>query len=154
MRFIERDLETLIFETDNEKLNERGLLIEGKKKRQIFIGNYGKCDLVTLTRRPLPFSFSIDIEIFELKLELITRDSVFQLLRYAQGIRHYLDKRGFLENCELNFNYTIIAKSININDPLIFMPDHFRIKFYTFDYKFDGIYFKRIYDYFLINPGF
>lgn len=45
--FFEKTLEDIIFNTDNELLCEHGLLISGKKLRQVKIGNYGIADLIT-----------------------------------------------------------------------------------------------------------
>ena len=47
MKFLERDLEYIIFETENSILNSKGLPISGKKSTQRKIGNYGRLDLMT-----------------------------------------------------------------------------------------------------------
>jgi len=47
MEISEKELEDIIFNTDNYNLNNRGLNIYGKKKRQLSIGSYGIADLVT-----------------------------------------------------------------------------------------------------------
>ena len=52
MKFLEKDLEEIIFETSNKELNERGLFVYGKKYRQLRIGNYGVADLVVVDRTP------------------------------------------------------------------------------------------------------
>lgn len=50
MKFLEKDLEDIIFNADNESLQSRGLEIRGFKKRQLNIGNYGIADIVTFER--------------------------------------------------------------------------------------------------------
>ena len=50
MKFLEKDLEDIIFEAPREELAKRGLHIEGKMYRQLRIGNYGIADLVTIQR--------------------------------------------------------------------------------------------------------
>ena len=48
MNFLEKNLEDIIFETDNVDLRKRDLFIFGKKKRQVRIGNYGTCDTMVV----------------------------------------------------------------------------------------------------------
>lgn len=70
MQFLEKDLENIIWETNNKKLQEKGLLIEGKKFRQLRIGNYGICDILTVQRENYYLGFSyLNITIYELKKE-------------------------------------------------------------------------------------
>ena len=70
MKFLEKDLENIIWESDNEKLREKGLEIYGKKFRQIRIGNYGVADLITVDRRKDCFDGNfLDITVYELKKE-------------------------------------------------------------------------------------
>ena len=58
MEISEKELEGLIFETDNEYLNERGLNIYGKKKRQISTFKHGILDLLTYRRYKDDFNFN------------------------------------------------------------------------------------------------
>ena len=62
MSFLEKDLEDIIFETDNDLLFEHGLFIDGQKKRQVRIGNYGIADLITC-RGGSRFAFSKNREL-------------------------------------------------------------------------------------------
>ena len=50
MKFLEKDLEQIIFESGRDSLRERGLSISGKLLRQLRIGNYGIADLVEFVR--------------------------------------------------------------------------------------------------------
>ena len=83
MKFLEKNLEDIIFETDNEKLQERGLDIRGKKFRQLRLSHYGIADIVTVSR----IGQSLQIDIFELKKDVITVDTLLQALRYIEGIK-------------------------------------------------------------------
>jgi len=50
MNFLEKNLETILIETPNELLRNRGLKIYGKKRNQVRLGNYGIADLITLKK--------------------------------------------------------------------------------------------------------
>jgi len=50
MKFLEKDLEEIIFNADMKDLPEKGLHFTGVIKRQLRIGNYGVADLVTFTK--------------------------------------------------------------------------------------------------------
>jgi hypothetical protein len=78
MKFLEKDLEQIIWDADKEILSERGLNLDGKLKRQLKIGNYGIADLIHF-KRPVSYydkqenkRFNVEnglIEIIELKNE-------------------------------------------------------------------------------------
>lgn len=56
MDFLEKDLEDIIWnasQTDigREELKKRGLEIHGKMYRQVNLGDYGRCDLLTISIR-------------------------------------------------------------------------------------------------------
>jgi hypothetical protein len=75
MKFLEKDLEDIIWEASNERLQENGLDISGKKYRQLRIGNYGIADIVSVTKPYYHEYFKKHqkgiITIYELKKELI-----------------------------------------------------------------------------------
>lgn len=68
MNFLEKNLEDIIYETNNKYLRERGLFINGIKKRQLRIGNYGIADIVTFKKgdycEDLKYQSTCDITIF------------------------------------------------------------------------------------------
>lgn len=50
MKFIEKNLEDIIFQSNRLELSKRGLNLRGKIFRQVRIGNYGTADLVTIKK--------------------------------------------------------------------------------------------------------
>jgi len=169
MNFLEKDLETIIFETPNEKLVERGLDIEGFKKRQLRIGNYGIADIVTFSFREnadlekingkwevLSVNPYLSIEVFELKQKKIDFNTLAQCARYAKGIERYLKYR------EVSFEYRIslnlIGNEIEINGDFVYLlSDNFlsNVNVFTYEYGFDGIRFNYLSNgYSLIEEGF
>ena len=148
MQFLEKDLETLIFYTDNELLKQRGLGIHGRKKRQLRIGNYGVADLVTY----YTFYDELIITVYELKQNEINSDTFLQVLRYAKGIEHYIKTiRG--KEFQLTINMVMVGK-YHKKDDSIYLPDLFdNVKIFTYSYEIDGLFFKRQSNYSLTNHG-
>jgi len=154
MKFLEKDLEQIIFETSEHDLDERGLFVPGKRLRQVNIGNYGIADMITYYRNP--FDKEIVITVFELKKDFITPDAFLQAIRYCKGIREYLKHRDFNSfEYEIKYNIVLVGSDIEDKSGFIYLTDFFEnISFYTYSYKFDGIFFKEENGYHLIKSGF
>jgi hypothetical protein len=176
MNFLERDLEDIIFNTENDLLRDRGLEIHGKKKRQVQLGNYGISDLITVER---DYTNQYDIDeylskeknsnifynykefylkftIYELKQNCIDNNAFLQAIKYVRGLSSYLQSH---RNIEYKINIVLIGKQISLNDnvsylPNIFLYDDCSVKIYTYIYNYDGISFNEINDYKLTNEGF
>lgn len=167
MKFLEKDLEDIIWESDNEKLEEKGLDISGKKFRQLRIGNYGISDIVTVSKdsyyngfRDMPF---LNITVYELKKEKVGVSAFFQAVQYCKGIKTYLEKRK--PRITYALNIVLCAKEVDTTGSLIFLTDLLntysdpsnciqKFSMYSFDYTIDGIEFKDHSDYNFINKGF
>jgi len=170
MNFLEKDLEQIIWESDNEKLQKRMLKISGKKFRQLKIGNYGISDLVTVKKdyyyhdesfKVIPF---LKITVFELKKEKVGISAFLQAIRYCKGIKDYFDSNR--ANIDFELNIALIAKSVDTQSDFIFLTDLFgkhhtnnkglinNINFYSFSYGLDGILFTKHDRYCLTNKGF
>lgn len=160
MKFLECDLEEIIFNTRNELLIDRGLSITGKKRRQLRIGNYGIADIVTLER----CSGQILITVFELKKEEIGISAFLQASGYVKGIKSYLDKRGLFKDLDLYFRIVLIGKTLKTQSAYSYLCDIlpdldcvFGNKFlynYSYSYDFDGIVFEEESGYKLKKEGF
>ncbi len=171
MKFLEKDLEQIIYDADKELLAKRGLYIKGKLKRQLKIGNYGVADLVEF-RRPFYNSefkemFKGEIIVYELKQDKIGISAFLQALGYIKGIQTYFADRGI----EDKFHYSIklIGKEIDINSTFVYLTDFldydtcytnieleskFSLCNYLYSYGFDGIKFSRESGFNLTNKGF
>jgi hypothetical protein len=159
MDFLEKDLENIIFETENGLLNERGLHIRGKKFKQIHIGNYGRLDLVTVTRQTTSKNSGlmdiVTITIFEFKKDLIDVNTFLQALEYYKGVQSWIDKSKKFLKCILEYEIVLVGKSINFNSSFVYLTDFCsELDLYTYSYDFDGITFEKITDYKLSNEGF
>jgi len=149
MDFLEKDLEDIIFNTPIEKLGERGLYLATPsiRKRQVYLGNYGICDIIFVQRR----EDHLFIQLFELKKGLLNFDAFKQALGYARGIQVYLKSRKIKSHVQIN----LIGKELCKNDALTYLPNVVQnVMIYTYNYGFDGIFFNNEYDYSLIDSGF
>lgn len=155
MDFLEKDLEEIIFNSDLSKLNQKGLRLQGKLKRQLRIGNYGIADLVSFKRSyfegtNIPCLY---ITVIELKLNSISLSGVMQAVAYARGIQDYLEQ--YKPDIDYSIGIMIIGKNIDKKSGLTYIPSIFQnIKFFTYSYDIDGIIFDEVKDYALINNGF
>lgn len=169
MNFLEKDLEQIIWESDNLKLQQRNLDIEGKKIRQLRIGNYGILDLLTVEKcyyendfpyKQIPY---LNITVYELKKEKVGISAFLQAIRYCRGIKSYLEDNK--PNIRFKLNIVLCAKEVDIQSDFIFMIDmvsetYFpnqklnNIKAYSFEYNLDGINFIRKHGYDLTSKGF
>lgn len=159
MNFLEKNLEDIIFESNNLDLRIRGLCISGKKKRQLRIGNYGIADLVTISKGYVVDGRvyePISITIFELKQNEINYNSLKQIIGYARGVQIYLDKKkGWTLDIDYKLDLVLIGSKVNTDDSFCYIPSLFQnIKLYTYTYKIDGIEFNDIEGYNLIDGGF
>lgn len=171
MKFLEKDLEEIIFTSDRNQLSKKGLSIYGKMIRQLRIGNYGVADLVTIERPVLPNKNLDDycrglITVYELKQEKIGMSAFLQALGYLKGIERYLNKRNFdLE--EFDFRIVLIGSKIDTASTFSYLPDYLKLSYdahqdssrlslqcYTYSYSIDGIDFKTQSGYKLIDEGF
>ena len=173
MKFLEKDLEEIIYTSGRDVLEEKGLLIEGKLKRQVKIGNYGIADLIEFVR---PSYDGPDrdilcpgrITIYELKKEQIGISAFLQSLNYLQGITKFLEKK------EINDHYIIdivlIGKNLDTSGSFCFITDllsinssfldkynifgqNGSISYYTYTFDINGLEFHLQNGYDLKNNG-
>lgn len=169
MEFLEKDLESIIWESCRFKLSERGLNISGLAKRQLRVGNFGILDLVTFERKKYPYwdgsdRSYIEITVYELKKGMIGIPAFMQAVRYCKGIKTYLRKNK--PEMPFKFKIVLIGKEIDLNNDFIYLEDlvcdyslypHRNIssvEFYTYSYGVDGLEFNIKSDYNLSNTGF
>lgn len=164
MKFLEQDLEQIIWEADKEQLEERGLYLPGKLLRQFKIGNYGIADLINIEKQyDGPNNPYLNIQIIELKQDKVGISAFLQAIRYAKGIQRYLELRNFTD---YRLSIILIGSGIDKGGSVCFLPDLIgcyteyktnyitTLKYYTYEYKFDGVYFNEESGYKLNDEGF
>lgn len=170
MEFLEKDLEDIIYNAllstnGASKLNKKGLESFYQKpyvlKRQLKIGNYGVCDLITLDRRVVHKNEVIEngtLTLYELKKGEINNSTLIQSLRYIRGIINYLSKRNSLKG--YNINIVLIGRSINMGDwiysSLLYGTSKIQVETYKYSYGLDGLEFDyvNLCNYKLTHEGF
>ena len=170
MKFLEKDLEQIIFESGRDSLEEKGLPMNGKLFRQLRIGNYGIADLVTFTRPSYEgpnreYFVPGVITVYELKKDHIGIASFLQALNYVKGIQSYLISKK--KQSQYIINLTLIGKSVDTTGSFCFITDMLGIESYcselysngvisfmTYNYTLDGLKFEIQSGYELTNEGF
>lgn len=169
MNFLEKELEQIIWESDNEKLWDKGFPIYGKKFRQLRIGNYGVLDLLTVSRNQYiehhtRYITFLDITVYELKKEKVGISAFLQAIKYCKGIKTYLETRK--PNLEFKLHIVLCGKSVDLNSDFIYLPELLShdidipngninsVEVYSFGFNIDGIIFKPHSGYSLTNSGF
>ena len=167
MKFLEKDLEQIIWDADKEVLSERGLHLYGKLKRQVKIGNYGIADLIHF-KRPISYydkeemrRINVEnglIEVIELKNEKISVSAFMQAVKYLKGIKRYLHERDF-NNYQYCYKITLIGRSLDFDSSICYLPDlicneDLAVDIITYSYDFNGIQFKNESGYKLTHEGF
>lgn len=178
MRFLEKDLEQIIYEAPEQRLID-DLELQGKRFRQLRIGNYGIADLVFADRVYIeeicfddfgvPYEkvkdVSLKITVCELKKDEIGVDAFLQAVKYCKGISRYLEKRN-IEN--YFFEIMLIGSDLELGSPFCYLTnlitDNYysgiirgnirMLNIYSYSYDYDGIEFHKHDGYKLINEGF
>lgn len=171
MKFLEKDLEQIIFEADRNELEKKGLDIQGVLFRQLQLGPYGIADLVTFERsredwfydKELGRKIKINqtphiITIYELKKDNISVSAFFQAVNYARGVQRYFENKGRHDFYKINI--VLIGKTLDLTSSVSFLPEVFsedydervncsisNVSLITYDYGINGLIFKNHFSY-------
>lgn len=158
MEFLEKDLEEIIFNTNNRDLLNRGLSIYGKKFRQVGIGNYGRADLVTFDKEYYPdeknnLMIKPIVTVYELKKDKIGVSAFLQALGYVRGLEKYFDGRR--PDLDIEFRIILIGRKLDTHSSFSYLPDYLNgfLTNYTYSYNVDGLKFEAHYHYYLKSGG-
>lgn len=159
MDFLEKDLETIIYDclTDKElytKIFDNGLevgFVNGVL-RQLYLGNYGRLDLLTYSFRQRY------VTLYELKNKEINLNSLLQAATYLKAVKRYIKLRfgqKFLDS--VRFEIILIGKNYcTKNWVYLFDGILTDVRIFTYNYSIDGIRFieEDLTGMKLINEGF
>lgn len=174
MKFLEKDLEQIIFESHqsgSDELRKRNLYTSGKMYRQLALGGYGISDLVTVKRGYVDLFNShyfcherehyatgdtnypcLLVTLYELKKEKIGISAFLQAVGYLKGLKRFFDKRGSGIKYHIIYKIRLIGNDIDSSGNFIFLTDVFdNVEFITYEYGIDGLIFKTHKGYYLIN---
>lgn len=139
MIYLEKDLEDLIFTASDEELESRGFDINGTRLRQVNLGSYGICDILTYS--VCKKSKEIDITIYELKKNNLDYQTLMQAVRYSKGVKHFFQSRKSL----FKVNIKIVLVGAKADALVYFLPDVFEcVSVILYDFNITGVLFKNI----------
>lgn len=162
--FLEKDLEQILFETDQSRFTKRGLSVFKYEKifRQVNFGGYGIADLITVLSIPKEEALyrsgenvnrGFIITIYELKQKQINISSLLQASRYFKAIIEVLEFFD-ISKSHIEYRVCLIGSTIDTSNEFIYLTDLFpNLSVFTYSYKFDGIYFERRSNHSLIDPS-
>ncbi len=150
MRFLEKDLETIIWE-NYTRCAEKGLAIgqefyqHGKAYRQLNLSPYGIADLVYIRHSAAENLYFV--QVLELKKGKVDAAAYMQAKRYLTAICGVLDRLRKQEELD----YKIVLSSVIIGDEVELSGDFIytynydvSCQAFTYSYGFDGIEFKEV----------
>jgi len=150
MNILEKEIEDIIFSTPNHVLNKRGLPLRGTKFRQVNLGSYGIADIVCVDIKYDGYWY-INIQVVELKRDLIDVNTLMQASRYVKGIYSMLD--DIIPDRYVSLECILVGKTIQTNGDFVFLMDLMtNAKAYTLSIDIiTGAIFKREYGYTIRN---
>lgn len=166
MKFLEKDLEQIIFETPVDVLHKKGLFLGKKTKRQVRLGNYGIADLISIDYSGYDQQDwgdeKIIFTICELKQDTISVSAFLQAVRYAKGLQRYLMEHKSSIFLKHQIRIVLIGRTIPNDSSLIYLPDFMEMNFslycsleiYTYEMDINGLKFQKHEGYKLVNEGF
>ena len=112
MNILEKEIEQLLFENldDKDLMLSKGFIhLSDKYYRQLDLGDYGVADIIGLSyKKDKLDNLSLEINIYELKKELIDVNTLLQASRYYKGIESILNYYEL--EVKLKFNNAISSK--------------------------------------------
>lgn len=151
MRFLEKDLEEIIFNSDYEDLRNVGLIMPKFKKRQVKLGEHGRADIMGLDFKTYNYEDQDPVivptfSVFELKQDKISVSAFMQAIGYAHALRKFLNKRSEFYYFS-KIKIVLIGNKVDDFSSLIHLPrlvnsNVFSLEIYTYEYSVTGIKFK------------
>jgi len=159
MKFLEKDLEEIIFTEQREALLKCGLKLPKRLRRQIRIGNYGRADIIGFESSNVIGINRLEITVYELKQDKISVSAFLQAVGYAKGIQSYLNKKGSDFYTRSRINIVLIGKEVDNHSSFVYLPSlldghYFSLRLYTYELGINGLIFKEHNNYSLVNEGF
>jgi len=169
MKFLEKDLEQIIYEQFKSQEGCEALWVRGlvrlkpdKVFSQLRLGNYGISDIISYYKPTVEstdgnsvIQTSHRIEVFELKKDKVSLSAFIQGIRYCKAVQRFFSKKGY----DVQISLTLIGSEIDLGSDVIYLPDiinseDFILSLYTYNFDVNGISFKQHEGYCLTNEGF
>lgn len=155
MNILEVELEDLVFRTPNQKLSQRGLILHGEKLRQVNLGSYGIADIICLNPSwgNNGLGKTLEIQVVELKKEVINQQTLMQAARYCTAIKRALTKSLKIQDYCIEISIVLIGKSVDTYSDFVYLLDFMPyLQVYTCSIDLDkGVRFERQKGYSMTN---
>lgn len=156
MNVLEKDLEDMLFEylDDFDALLSKGFEHGCHRKfRQVNFGSYGIADIIGISEYGNAESKFIQINIYELKKEEISVETLLQAVRYAKALKIIFNKSNPID--EIAFSIILVGKTLRLNSEFVFLTDFYEnLHLYTYSFDFNkGILFNKHINYRLNNEN-
>lgn len=152
MDFLEKDLEDILYESDQAAIRKRGMpnFKYSSIFRQVRLGAYGIADLITYSKGEKGQHL---IKVYELKNKVLNAAAFWQTVRYVKAIKHFWAKN--INATETTVLGVMIGRTVDLSGELCYLPTiNSDIFMYTYDYALEGISFKKVEDIYSLNsPG-
>jgi hypothetical protein len=162
MGFFDKTVAEIIWESDNDKIKQKGLyIISGKKFRNFKIGNYGSADILTVKRTFKGNNFDsfhnenghgLLFTIYVVKEGKIGISAFLKAVSCARGISSYL-KTTRKTYFPFDIKLVLVGKELDKSGAFVYLSDIFGfdceyktrsvidIDFFTYFFDIDGIHF-------------
>jgi len=152
MNVLEKDLEDLVYETakkDANLLRQRGLPINGYCMRQVNLGDYGIADMVCFEIN----DYCIEVQVVELKKEVININTLMQAARYAKPIKDAVEKAFRGNRRHVFMSIILVGKKIETSGDFVFLLDYtHRASAYTVEIDLEkGVVFNHCAGYRMVD---
>jgi len=154
MHIQKEDLKKLVMETHNSELWSRKFFIQGQKKQNVKLINGNIADVISVSIDSLEgvYDKHLLFKVYKFEEERITIDSLTILMSNIRSLSDYLFGRyieeftiyGVLVGPTL-FDQEILDFSLCIESERPNIGGISQLQIYTYDYKIDGIHFKKLY---------
>lgn len=148
MNFLEKDLETILWESPSE-CEARGFSVlqmayfgKGRRIRQMQLGPYGIADLVHVYYNPQ--NNQAWVQIIECKKDKVNADTYLQARRYVSGVKQAFISSD-LPRCQVHYSVILVGASLDTSGALQHViADDINCHTYRYSYKVDGIHFEDV----------
>ena len=148
MKHSEKNFEDILYNNIDNEVFPFYYTDKTWKRRQFNIKGYGICDIITAKRSECypsgrgHYCSDITISIYEIKKGAIDINTLAQTLRYADGVKKYMYKRGFRDKFWILIN--LVGKEVKVKKDHKYIFDlissnDLSVKLYTYKYDFNEI---------------
>ena len=159
MNFLEKDLETIIWENyeaceQRELRIKAAMYVRGKRIRQMGLGSYGIADLVNIYFNPV--ANTLFVQVIECKRQKITEATYLQAKRYAAAVDDIIIDSDLINrhNIKIETSVVLVGASIDTSGNLAMTIAQDRAaSAFIYKYGLNGIEFHDVSNYWWLETS-